>query len=256
MIHRKYLYSLVIALSIWLVIAFGVLAVKGDPQMALDNGRAYIPVVVGEGSDAPPITTPSATPTSAETATKPSETTPTASTTASGTPSPTIETATATPATTATATITTTPTATATNTSTPTATASPTATVTPTASPTPTQTPKPNPPPTGDNVTCEQTGLVEICAWVSDGTPKQYTNVTVYGRLLDNGKPVANAPMHTEWHYKTVTQPEDCVTDKKGIGRCTRSIHSATEGYEVVVDVSITHKGITYRTKTWFVPHK
>ena len=200
-------------MSLCLTFVFGALAFQGDQRPYVASGRAFIPVVIGDGDVPPPVATDTPISTSTPTATTPSEATPTA-------------------------------------------TASPTAKATPTATATPTQTRNPNPLPKGDNVTCEQVGPVEICAWVNDGTPKQHTNVIVYGRLLDNGNPVANIPMDTTWHYKTTTSSKDCVTDKKGIGRCTRDISSATEDYKVRVDVEMTYKEIMYRTSTWFTPRK
>lgn len=190
-----------------------------------DEGESlYLPLLIGL-----PVDTPTVTPTATWTPTATSTPTPTASPTA-------------------TATTTWTPTATSTPTHTPTATAtaSPTATLTPTATAT-----KSNPnPPGGDNVDCRSYGAVQMCAWVSNGSPAQRANVTVYGRLYQAGSPVVGAAMHTTWHYKTTTPTEDCTTGYDGIGRCTRNIGSASKGYRVRVDVTISG----YYAGTSFTP--
>lgn len=140
-------------------------------------------------------------------------------------------------------------------TATPTSTLTPTPTTTHTPTPTPTGAPTAPPTPTGANVSCtEYAGAVQMCSWVSHAYPSQRTTVTVYGRLISAGLPVAGAPMHTVWHYKTTTPTEDCTTGADGIGRCSRNIGSATKGYTVQVDVTITHQGQSYRATTHFTP--
>ena len=93
-----------------------------------------------------------------------------------------------------------------------------------------------------------------MCAWVSNGAPKQNTNVTVYGRLYVWGVAISNATMTTVWHYKTTDPIETCTTGSDGIGRCTRNIGRAAVGYEVVVDVSIESSGRQYESATSFEP--
>jgi len=93
-----------------------------------------------------------------------------------------------------------------------------------------------------------------MCAWVTNATPPQYSDVSVYGRLTVAGQVVTGAAMHTVWHFLTVTGEEDCTTDLKGIGRCVHYISRATVGYRVWVDVSIAHGGVTYAARTWFTP--
>ena len=74
--------------------------------------------------------------------------------------------------------------------------------------PAPTATPKPG----GGNLpaanclpaTTNVTGnLVQAC--VSNPSPTQNTNVTVYGRLVVGGQPVTGRAMDTTWHYKTTS---------------------------------------------------
>ena len=138
-------------------------------------------------------------------------------------------------------------------TSTPTATATwtPTPTPTPTRTPTPTATP---PAPPGVNLDCRVTGIVQVCASISNANPQRYTNVTAYGRLIVAGAPVAGAPVHTTWHFRTTTQTEDCTTGSDGVGHCTRSIGGASAGYRVNVDVRVTYQGGYYTAYTWFTP--
>lgn len=145
----------------------------------------------------------------------------------------------------------------------PTATPLPTATpVPPTATATlwPTNTPVPPPPatstpippPSGANVVCQTFGEAQLCGWVSNGTPAQYTELTVYGRLLLNGSPQAGQPMTTTWYFRTTTQSCNTgTTDSNGVAGCTRYIAGATAGYQVNVDVSIGGHTVT----TWFTPH-
>lgn len=158
------------------------------------------------------------------------------------------------PTPTATATVTATPTHTPTEgpSATPTTTATPTAT--PTSTPTATATSEPFPPPIGDNVTCVGQGSTQICAWVNNGTPRQSTNVTVFGRLIVDGQFVSGAGMHTTWNFKNFTATKNCVTATNGTGKCTRAINAAAVGFKVVVEVEITHNGQVYTAETWFVP--
>lgn len=211
--------------------------------------QLYLPLVVRLFD---PAATPSPTSTSTMTSTPTQTPTgmPTATSTFTQVPTPT---ETLTPMTTSTSTLTATTTQTPTETST--SMPSPTATETPTLMPTRTSTPVPPATPTGTNVHCrDYAGSIQICAWVSNGTPARYSNVTVYGRLLVAASPVSGAPMHTVWHYKTTTPTEDCTTGANGIGYCTRNIGGATAGYRVTVNVTITHMGSSYATSTSFTP--
>ncbi len=164
---------------------------------------------------------------------------------------------------TATATRTITPSATATRTSTPTATrtATPSRTPTPTATrtrtPTPSRTPTATPtattPPTGsgDNVVCDwPVPATQICAWVSNAAPEQYSSVTVYGRLYSGGSPQSGRAMTATWHYKTTTPTCTGETAANGTASCSRSIGRATVATRVDVNVSISG----YSATTWFIP--
>ena len=110
--------------------------------------------------------------------------------------------------------------------------------------------PIPEPMP-GQNEQCNTIGDVLICASVSNASPQQYTDVTVYGRLLKNGVPQSGKPMSTVWNYKSTTPTcNDGVTNTEGISSCTRGISRATIGYTVNIDVSID----SYSVTTSFTP--
>lgn len=127
--------------------------------------------------------------------------------------------------------------------STPTNTARPTATFTPTPTPTVAL-------PSGDNVRCNQIGVAQICAWVSNGSPSQYSKVWVYGRLLFNGVGQGGQTMNTDWYYTSTTSHCSGVTNSQGRASCSRGISRATKGYRVNVDVMIGG----YYVTTWFTP--
>jgi len=148
---------------------------------------------------------------------------------------PPTETSTATPTSTITETITFTPT----NTFTPTVTITPTSTVTTVV-----------PPPTGVNVVCQTNGAAQICAWVSNGTPTKNTTETVYGRLLVSGIGQGGQAMTATWHYKSTTPTCTGSTDSTGNASCSRSIGTATSGYQVNVFIKING----YTATTWFTP--
>ncbi len=170
-------------------------------------------------------------------------------------------TATFTPAPTNTPTPTDTPTPT--NTPKPTATRMPTRTPTPTPTktPVPTNTPRPTaapvpptspPPPPATPTPVPVSCSVE--AWVDNPNPSQNSTVTVFGKLTCNGAGVANASMHTVWHYKSKDSTCDGTTGGDGVAACQRRIGRATVGYTVRIDVAITWNGKTYYASTGFTP--
>ncbi len=94
-----------------------------------------------------------------------------------------------------------------------------------------------------------------ITCWVSDPTPYQYSDVTVFGKLRQaNCLGVAGAVMNTAWHYKTVTSYCDGVSGSDGVASCTRGISTATVDYTVNIDVTMTHGGQGYPCRTSFTP--
>jgi hypothetical protein len=102
----------------------------------------------------------------------------------------------------------------------------------------------------GVNVVCNQIANAQICASVSNGTPAQNSNVTVYGRLLIDGVGQPGQVMNTTWHYKTTTFTCSGTTGANGLAQCTRSIGRASLGFQVNIDVQIGG----YTATTWFTP--
>ena len=149
------------------------------------------------------------------------------------------------------------PSPTATSTLPPSPTASPILVLTPSPTSTPV-TPTPTPPLTSAPATAATylapTANVVVTASVSNATPAQNSSVTVSAKLVDNGQPIANAPMTTTWHYKTSTPTCTGTTGSDGIASCRRYIGGATKGYTVLVTVTLTWNGQTYMGQTAFKP--
>jgi hypothetical protein len=137
----------------------------------------------------------------------------------------------------------------------PATTPSPQTTTTP-AQPSPTSRPPvPTPTPGGGlpaNCFAGSGAAVEAC--VSNKAPNQRTEVTVFARLIVNGQVVSGVPMQTVWNYKTTKAECNSGTDASGIARCTRNIGGASEGFEVIIDISFSYNGQTYTGKTSFTP--
>lgn len=211
----------------------------------------YLPLVIkASSSDFVPTPAPTVIPS----VTAPPSLTVTTSPTAAFTLTPTATRPTATTTATATDTVTATRTATATNTPTPTVTLTPTWTPTATNTATRTTTTTPTATPAGANVACNTVGQVQICGWMSDATPFQYTVITDFGRLTVDGVGVGNLQMTATWHFASVTVQCSGVTGTDGIAACSRNIGAATPGRIVTVDVTITYQGSQYTATTSFVP--
>jgi len=102
----------------------------------------------------------------------------------------------------------------------------------------------------GVNVVCQQATNIEVCAWVSNSTPAQNSEVTVYGRLLLGGSGQPGQTMLATWRYKTTSPTCSGITDGNGRASCTRHIGRATVGYRVDIEVIIAgHTAVT-----WFMP--
>lgn len=117
--------------------------------------------------------------------------------------------------------------------------------------PSPEPTPQPSPaPPTGANVRCQTFGAEELCAWVSNGSPGNSSEVIVYGRYLVNGQPVGGQAMQTVWRYKTTSPSCSGATGANGIAQCSRNIGRPSAGFQVNIEVTIAGRKVT----TFFVP--
>jgi len=102
----------------------------------------------------------------------------------------------------------------------------------------------------GQHIVCKTSGTAKICASVSNGSPGQYSYVTVYGRLTVNGVGKGGKTMVTTWYYKTSTPQCQGITASNGVASCKRYISGATKGYRVNIVVKINGYSVT----TWFTP--
>lgn len=88
--------------------------------------------------------------------------------------------------------------------------------------------------------------LVQSC--VSNEIPKQDTDVTLYSRLIVNGKVITGAKMEANWDFKFFPYSCKAVGDSvTGVASCTRNIGNATKNYKVSINVDFTHNGTTYK---------
>lgn len=125
----------------------------------------------------------------------------------------------------------------------------------PAATSTPTPWPGLTPAPTATPLPSSAIGDYAAAAWVSDPSPRQRSNVTVYARLTEAGQPVAGATMVAEWAYRTTTSYCSGNTGADGVASCTRFISMATIGYRVVITVTLTPPdGPTLTTAASFTP--
>ena len=89
-----------------------------------------------------------------------------------------------------------------------------------------------------------------VTAWVSDPNPEPGVDVTVYGRLLVNGQPVAGEGMVARWHMKG--RDVDCVGDTwvDGMAYCTKNTYGLPAEYTVIIEVFIKYNQVPYRAAT------
>ena len=209
-----------------------------SPLATSVQGVSPLPTVAPGGLAAPGPTSP-VSPLSIPTIVSPLST-PTASATATFTPLPT---PTVSPSPTATALI-----AVATRTrlpnvptvtrALPAATRAPTLPPLPTRTPAPTQTPAPTIPP------------VQVTAWVSDEYPIPGEDVTVYGRLLVNGQPVAGAGMVAHWHLKGRYVDCEGDTGPDGVASCSVNTYGLPSDYHAIIQIFILYNEPAYRAVT------
>ena len=108
--------------------------------------------------------------------------------------------------------------------------------------PTSTRAPVPTPVPTVPPVL--------VTAWVSNTDPQPGDDVTVYGRLLVNGQPVANQGMVAHWHLKG--RYVDCVADTgaDGVAACSVNTYGLPAGFTVGIEIFIGRNEAPYRATT------
>jgi len=106
--------------------------------------------------------------------------------------------------------------------------------------PTSTRAPTPTPAPT--------VSPILVTAWVSNTDPQPGVDVTVYGRLLVNGRPVSGEGMVARWHFKG-GRSVDCVSDTwvDGVAYCTQNTYGLPAGSTVRIEVFIKYNQVPYR---------
>jgi hypothetical protein len=106
--------------------------------------------------------------------------------------------------------------------------------------PTSTRAPTPTPVPT--------VSPIVVTAWVSNPDPQPGVDVTVYGRLLVNGRPVSGEGMVVRWHFKG-GRIVDCVADTwvDGVAYCTENTYGEPAGFTVRIEVFIKYNQVPYR---------
>ncbi len=60
--------------------------------------------------------------------------------------------------------------------------------------------------------------------------------------------------MRTSWAYKSTTSSCESVASANGVANCSRAIGNASSGFRVVITVTFTQEGQTFRTTTGFTP--
>jgi hypothetical protein len=139
---------------------------------------------------------------------------------------------------------------------------SPSATPSPSPSPAPSPTPVPTPSPTPQSTPAPAAAAillvpaanVVVIASASNDKPAQHSDVTITARLMNDGQPVADAPMTATWHYKTTAPTCTGQTGSDGVASCGRNIGGATRGYPVKITVVFNWNGEQYTAQTSFTP--
>lgn len=100
-------------------------------------------------------------------------------------------------------------------------------------------------------VTGRQT-LAQAC--VSDPAPRQYSSVTLYTRLIVDGRVVPGVRMDASWDFKYLgTTCKGLVDATKEVISCTIDLKNATRNYTVMVQVKLTtSEGKVYSTTSGF----
>lgn len=95
---------------------------------------------------------------------------------------------------------------------------------------------------------------LQVVASVNNPRPAKYSSVTVTVKVTDfEGRPVQGAAVTLVAHYKTKDSTFDAgMTGPDGIASKSFSIGGATSGFEVWVDVTVTHDGKSATVRTSF----
>ncbi|MDO4918127.1 hypothetical protein [Kocuria sp.] len=103
-----------------------------------------------------------------------------------------------------------------------------------------------------DAAPAEAAGVRPCTASVSVKNPRQYTTTVVNVSRVG-----ANAKVTTRAKYKTTTNTKQTKATSRGTAAVKYPIARATPGHKVVVDVTATSGGTTWKCSTSFTPrHK
>ncbi len=78
---------------------------------------------------------------------------------------------------------------------------------------------------------------VQIC--LDKPNPSQPTNVTVYARLILNGKVQPNANLHSVWHFSNKNSTCDSVAGPDGVAMCTLPVSDEPHDFTVGINVQM-----------------
>ncbi|HEX2911359.1 MAG TPA: hypothetical protein VH186_11155 [Chloroflexia bacterium] len=98
------------------------------------------------------------------------------------------------------------------------------------------------------------TGHVLIQTCLDNASPAQNSNVTVYGRLVVDGKPASGQSFNTIWHFKSGDVTCDSTTDAQGVASCTENIGAAPSDFSVKVEIHFNYRGQVYTNYALFNP--
>lgn len=90
---------------------------------------------------------------------------------------------------------------------------------------------------------------LKCVAHVSNASPPQYSDVTVYVTTR------ASAHVTTVAHYRTTNHPKSTTANSTGHAAITYYISDASKGYRVVVSVTTSYKASVGHCSTSFTPH-
>jgi hypothetical protein len=93
----------------------------------------------------------------------------------------------------------------------------------------------------------------EAFTWLDNYFPAPGSVVTVFGRLLINGRPVNGAQMGVTWRYTHGMAFCTAYTGIDGRAACAQNIGYPLENYWVFVDVVFIYEGELYYAKTAFL---
>jgi hypothetical protein len=98
-------------------------------------------------------------------------------------------------------------------------------------------------------------GREGIKTYLSDHSPKQYTDVTVKTVVHNtSGRPVEDLPITFYWKHKTKTLTYKVYTNSSGVAKMTRNIGGSPKGYRVYVRAQTQAAGINRSSTSSFVP--